>query len=121
MTGGAKSDSCQDSLVRFTVKSVPGDGVMALAIQVVRLLRKLPRTRRFDRHLDDCAALDVLYGPWDSALPSLQLSHVVRLAKLPSFQPAEAQPVGERTNAASSSNNVIRMRRRENSVVVDTA
>ena len=93
---------------------------MSLALWATKVLRKIPHTARFDTHLDDCAALEVIYGPYDSALPLLRLSHVIRLSKLPIFQPTESQPVWEGTEAPRSADNVVWIRSRKNMVVIDS-
>lgn len=54
------------------------------ALHLVRILRRLPHTRSFDRHLTDCAALAVFYQPYGNAQP-LTWRHVVRLDPLPPF------------------------------------
>jgi hypothetical protein len=57
----------------------------AVALTLIRILRRLPKTAAFDVHLTDCAALAVLYRPLDPSLPALTLSHVVRISALPNF------------------------------------
>jgi hypothetical protein len=57
------------------------------ALFAVRVLRWLPRTREFDKHLTDCAALELLYAPYSDAAP-LKLSHVLRLVPLPMVVPS---------------------------------
>lgn len=60
------------------------------AIELVRLLRKLPHSADFDRHLTDCAALAVFYGPdEDRKLPKLSWGHVLRIRVFPPFVPPE--------------------------------
>ena len=70
-----------------------------LALAAIRILRKLPRTARFDAHLTDCAALAVLYGPLDDTLEKLRLAHIVRLAPLPNFFPSFLDASDQRIEA----------------------
>jgi len=72
---------------------------------VIRILRKLPRTARFDAHLTDCVALTVLYGPLDENLEKLRLAHVVRLAPLPNFFPSLLNATDERIEPTMPRNN----------------
>ena len=60
---------------------------MSLALWAVRMLRKLPHTRQFDRHLDDCAAVQILRRAFPER-PPLRLAHVIGTAPLPSLQPS---------------------------------
>ena len=53
---------------------------------LIRLLRRIPHSRRFDCHLTDCAALAVIYHPFGEAEP-LTIKHVLRLDPLPPFFP----------------------------------
>lgn len=69
---------------------------MSLALNVVRLLRRLPHTARFDRHLDDCAALEVFYRPLAPEFPPLKVSQALGLVPLPSFNPPVSKPSVER-------------------------
>lgn len=52
--------------------------MQSLAFFAVRFLRRVPRTSRFDAHLDRCAALLVLYRSWQS-IPRIGLLEVIRL------------------------------------------
>jgi hypothetical protein len=54
-----------------------------LALWAIRVLRALPHTARFDKHLTDCAALAVVYEPFGETLVRLRLAHVLRIAPLP--------------------------------------
>jgi hypothetical protein len=58
-----------------------------LALWTVRILRWLPRTRRFDAHLTDCAALAVFYAPFDARIEPLRLAHIFRMTPLPNCFP----------------------------------
>ena len=60
---------------------------MSKALWLVRILRRLPHLRSFDRHLTDCAALEVFYQT-----APLTIRHVLKLDPLPSFIPAEPMP-----------------------------
>lgn len=53
---------------------------------LIKLLRQLPHTTTFDRHLTDCAALAVLYHPFNGA-DALTWRHVLRIEPLPPFIP----------------------------------
>ena len=66
---------------------------MSLALNVVRLLRRLPHNARFDRHLDDCAAYEVWYRESDPALPPLTVAQAMGLVPLGGFYVPEAQVV----------------------------
>lgn len=52
------------------------------ALWAVRLLRKLPHTVAFDRHLDDCAALDINHHVFNEPY-ALTLAHVFLARSLP--------------------------------------
>lgn len=62
---------------------------MSVALNVVRLLRRLPHTARFDRHLDNCAAYEVLYRTSDPALPPLKITQALGLVPIGSFYTTE--------------------------------
>jgi hypothetical protein len=74
-----------------------------LALWVIRVLRALPHTARFDKHLTDCAALAVVYGPFDDTLERLRLSHVFRLSPLPDFFPGVPHVTRKRVEESVSS------------------
>lgn len=59
----------------------------SLALWIVRIARRLPHSAKFSRHLDECAALEVLHIAFDSEFPSLRASHVFGLLPLPDLQP----------------------------------
>lgn len=56
-------------------------------LMLVRILRKVPHTYRFDNHLTDCAALTVVYDQ------TLTVRHVLRLDPLPPFIPERRPPL----------------------------
>jgi hypothetical protein len=60
---------------------------MSLALTAVRVFRWIPRTAGFDAHLDRCAAIEVLYIPYDDRFSPLRLLHVLRMVPLPKFLP----------------------------------
>jgi hypothetical protein len=71
------------------------------ALRLVSLLRKVPHTVRFDRHLDDCAALGhVAY--LGEGLPSLRVAHVLGFIPVPRLCPCGAGPVIKRTATPGS-------------------
>lgn len=51
---------------------------MSFRLKLISVLRRLPHTRAFDRHLTDCAALEVIYRPG-----SLTTRHILKLDPLP--------------------------------------
>lgn len=53
------------------------------SLALIRILRRIPHTDAFDRHLTDCAAHAVLYRDDDLRLPRLTWRHVLRLDALP--------------------------------------
>lgn len=62
------------------------------ALWLVRILRRLPHSYAFDRHLDNCAAHEVLDRAFDERLPELSVAHVLRRKPLPKvefFEPEE--------------------------------
>jgi hypothetical protein len=59
---------------------------MSAALRLIRILRWIPHTARFDCHLTDCAALAVIYHPFGDVEP-LRIKHVLKLERLPSFLP----------------------------------
>lgn len=63
---------------------------MNVALWAVRILRRLPHTRNFDSHLTDCAALAVIYHPFNDCEP-LTLAHVFKRRPLPDFRGLEAE------------------------------
>ena len=67
-----------------------------LALWIIKILRALPHTARFDRHLTDCAALAVVYGPFADTLERLRPAHVLRLTPLPNFLPFVSHMAGTR-------------------------
>lgn len=69
---------------------------MSLALNVVRLLRRLPHTARFDRHLDDCAAYEVWYREADPDLPPLTAAQALGLVSLGSFYTAGSEIMRKR-------------------------
>ena len=73
---------------------------MSPALRVIAALRKLPHSRRVDRHLDACAAHEVLYRQLDPGLPRLRISHVLGMAALPNFRPDLTDAGRERVHAA---------------------
>ena len=51
-----------------------GEGAaMSLVLFAIRVLRRLPRTARFDAHLDRCAAIEVFHVPHDNRFRPLRL------------------------------------------------
>jgi hypothetical protein len=71
------------------------------ALRLVSLLRKVPRTVRFDRHLDDCMTLGVVTNLGED-LPSLRVAHVLGLIPVPRLCPCRARPVIKRTATPGS-------------------
>lgn len=67
--------------------------VSSIAIWAVRILRRLPHTRQFDKHLTDCAALHLLYAPYGDASESLKLKHVLKVVSFPNFLPCCLEPM----------------------------
>jgi len=89
---------------------------MSLALFIVKVLRKLPRTARFDKHLDDCAAYEVFYRAFDDSLPPLTVKHALAKARLPDSLPTFGESGTERVNGS-----VLRLdqyRRRANPVII---
>ncbi len=84
---------------------------MSAALTLVKVLRRLPHSANFDRHLTDCAALAVLYRPIDPTLPPLRIAHVLRLRPLPSVDPSLPDPVAERVHVPIATDNIVRLRR----------
>jgi len=60
---------------------------MDAALWLVRVLRRLPHTAAFDRHLTYCAALAVIYHPFGAE--PLKIAHVLRREPLPPFVPKD--------------------------------
>ncbi|WOJ91078.1 hypothetical protein RZS28_07300 [Methylocapsa polymorpha] len=83
------------------------------ALWAVRILRKFPHTARFDRHLDDCAALAVWFPLFESGVSPLRLAHVLRLAPLPSLDPGFSDPMDSRVHIPEPPENVLRFRRKQ--------
>ncbi len=77
---------------------------MTVALIAIRILRKLPHSRRFERHLDDCTALEILHTAFPSMYQALILAHVIRSIPLPDLDSCridmepESLEVGIRTN-----------------------
>lgn len=69
---------------------------MNTSLLAVRIARHLPFASKFSEHLDRCAALEVLYRPFDPNLPRLRLSHVFGLARLPDMRICLANPHNQR-------------------------
>lgn len=63
---------------------------MTPQLWMIRVLRWLPRTARFDSHLTDCAALAVIYAPWNGC-EDLRFSHIFKLRPLPLFIGPDAE------------------------------
>lgn len=63
------------------------------ALLAVRILRRLPHTAKFDSHLTDCAALELIYRPYGDVSEPLRLAHVLKLIPLPSFLPSDSEPM----------------------------
>lgn len=59
---------------------------MSPTLWCIRILRWVPKTYAFDRHLTDCAALEVIYRPFNGAEP-LTFAHIFKLKPLPDFHP----------------------------------
>lgn len=57
----------------------------SIALWAVRVLRKLPHTRRLDKHLDDCAEVEILRLAFPER-PALSIAHVVGAIALPSLE-----------------------------------
>jgi hypothetical protein len=83
------------------------------ALWAIRILRRLPHTWRFDRHLDDCAALAVFVPLFEAGVPHLRFAHVLRLISLPCFDPSLPDPVDGRVDIPVLPENVIRLRRKQ--------
>jgi len=90
----------------------------SLALWAVRILRRLPHTRKLDAHLTDCAALAVLYFPFGDAPEDLRLSHVFRLVPLPRFIPSDAEVMNEGVTPALTDRD---LRGNVTPVVIDAA
>jgi hypothetical protein len=60
-------------------------------LTLIKILRRVPHTSAFDRHLTDCAALAVLYSPFGGA-EALTVRHVLQLDPLPPFYPEAKHP-----------------------------
>ena len=73
---------------------------MSFALNVVRLLRRLPHTARFDRHLDNCAAYEIWYRDLDPALPPLTVRQALGLVPLGSFNVPCSEPMSKRVKLA---------------------
>lgn len=76
-----------------------------VALWAVRVLRKFPHSRRFDRHLDDCAAVAVLNLAFPER-PPLRLAHVMRAVALPDLQPSPVDMEPERFQLTVITNEV---------------
>src|SRR4051812_4286431 len=72
----------------------------SLALWAVRILRRLPHTKRFDAHLTDCAALAVLYAPFDPGIEPLRLAHVFEMHPLPDCIPRMIERGGQCVHSA---------------------
>jgi hypothetical protein len=65
-----------------------GMAMIGFPLRLVQALRWVPRSRAYDKHLTDCAALAVLYHPYGGC-PPLTWRHVLKLDHpLPPFAPA---------------------------------
>ncbi len=82
------------------------------ALWAIRILRKLPHTMRFDRHLDDCAALAV-WIPLFEDVPPLRFAHVLKLVALPRLNPSFPDPMNGRVDIPVLPKNVIWFRREQ--------
>lgn len=58
---------------------------MSAPLGLIRILRKLPHTRAFDRHLTDCAAYEVAYRYNDPRMEPISVRHILKLDPLPPF------------------------------------
>ncbi len=83
---------------------------MSLALKVVRLLRRLPRTTRFDRHLDNCAAYEIWYRDSDPTLPPLKVAQALGLVVLGGLNLPSPEPVSKRIKLTVVSDNSARSR-----------
>lgn len=66
-------------------RKTEGERHAEIALWLIRILRWIPKTSAYDRHLTDCAALAALYYPFGDAEENLRVSHVLKWRKLPSF------------------------------------
>jgi len=80
---------------------------MSLTLTAIRVLRCLPRTARFDAHLDRCASIEVLHVPYDDRFSPLRLSHVVGAVPLPEFLPRLPDVGGEGIKTAVLADDVV--------------
>jgi hypothetical protein len=92
---------------------------MSIAMMAVKLLRRLPRTADFDRHLDQCVTLD-LFAYLGEEIAPVTLPHVLRRVPLPSFYPTGTNPMPENAEPAcgGTSNVVVAFRRKHDMDVV---
>jgi hypothetical protein len=81
------------------------------ALWAIQILRKFPHTWRFDRHLDDCAALAVLIPLFEASVPPLRLAHVLRLIPLPNLNPSLPDPINGGVEIPVLPENVVWLRR----------
>lgn len=89
------------------------------ALWAIRILRKLPHTARFDRHLDQCAALAVWAPLFEAGVPALQLAHVLRVIPLPCLNPSFPDPMDGGVEIPMLPENVIWLRREQRPEVFD--
>ncbi len=91
---------------------------MSIAMMAVKILRRLPKTAKFDRHLDSCVALD-LFTYLGEELPSLTVAHVFRRVPLPSLYPARPNPMVQRPEVqGESASNILAFRRKDDVDIV---
>jgi hypothetical protein len=80
------------------------------ALWAIRILRKFPHTARFDRHLDDCAALAVWVPLFEASVPPLRFAHVLGFISLPCLNPSFPDPMNGRVEIPMLPKNVIWLR-----------
>src|SRR6185437_10821646 len=99
----------QEPLIRETIHG-SGPFVMPnrLTLLAIRILRWLPRTARFDAHLDRCAAIEVLHVPYDDRFRPLRLAHVIGAIPLPQFLPGLPNIGCENVEIAGFSDNIVK-------------
>jgi hypothetical protein len=81
---------------------------MSLALIAIKMLRKLPHSRGVDRHLDDCAALEILHGAFPMQHPSLRITQVIGAISLPDLQPSLADMEPQTFPFGVISNQIVR-------------
>ena len=72
---------------------------MSLALWTIRVARRLPLSRIFERHLDRCAALAIVYAEELEHLGGIRVSHVLGIRDLPDPLYSLRRTQGERISA----------------------